>query len=64
MKYPQDKLKRRLGDRISDFELAAKELYKATVAMKETLKGSDAKKKEEAVEHMHAQYQILEAVFD
>ena len=62
-KYPQDKLKKRLGDNISKFEPAANELYNATVALKEVLTGKDIAKKSEAVQNMHTMYQNLEAVF-
>lgn len=61
--YPTDKLKKRLGDNIPKFEQASKELYTATVSLKEVLKGSDATKKDEAIHHMHTLYQQLESVF-
>ena len=63
IKYPQDKLKRRLGDRIPEFDRASKELYSATVSLKEILGGNDGLKKNEAVENMHSAYQNLESVF-
>jgi hypothetical protein len=62
-KYPQDKLKKRLGDNVSKYETAAKELYDSTVALKEALKGNDAAKKDEAIVNVHTKYQALEAVF-
>jgi hypothetical protein len=62
-KCPQDKLKKRLGDNISKFEAAANELYDATIALKEVLKGNDTMKKSEAVQNMHTKYQNLEALF-
>ena len=62
-KYPQDKLKKRLGDQISKFDPAANELYIATAALKEVLNGNDAMKKSEAVQNMHTKYQNLEALF-
>jgi hypothetical protein len=62
-KYPQDKLKKRLGDNITKFEPAAQDLYSATVALKEVLTGKDMAKKSEAVQNMHSMYQKLEAVF-
>ena len=63
VKYPQDKLKKRLGDNASQFDLAAKELYTATISLKETLNGNDVKKKDEAVQRVHTLYQDLEAFF-
>jgi hypothetical protein len=63
VKYPQEKLKKRLGDNVIKFDLASKELYKATISLKETLNGNDLTKKDEAVEHVHSLYQNLESVF-
>jgi hypothetical protein len=63
-KYPQDKLKRRLGERIPEFDTAAKTLYSATVSLKEILGGNDGSKKNEAIENMHTAYQNLESVFN
>jgi hypothetical protein len=63
VKYPQDKLKRRLGDDLARFDSAAKELYKATISLKEALNGDDAKKNDEAVGYVHKMYQDLESVF-
>ena len=62
-KYPQDKLKKRLGDNISNFDLASKDLNNATVSLKEVLNGNDQMKKDEAVQNMHTKYQNLESVF-
>jgi hypothetical protein len=62
-KYPQDKLKKRLGDNIPKFDLASKELYKASVSLKEILNGIDSVKKDEAVQNVHTMYQNLESVF-
>ena len=62
-KFPQDKLKKRLGDNITKFEPAAKSLYDATATLKEVLMGNDMAKKSEAVQNMHTMYQNLEAVF-
>lgn len=62
-KYPQDKLKKHLGDNISKFDPATDELYNATVTLKEVLNGNDITKKSEAVQYMHSMYQNLEAVF-
>lgn len=63
-KYPQDKLKKRLGNNISKFESASKDLYNATVSLKEVLKGNDVKKKDEAIQYMHLMYQKLDAIFN
>jgi hypothetical protein len=62
-KYPQDKLKKRLGENVSKFETASKELYDATVALKEVLKGNDDAKKDEAILNVHTKYKALETVF-
>jgi hypothetical protein len=62
-KYPQDKVRIRLGDNASKFDLASKELYNATVSLKEVLNGNDSMKKDEAVQHVHTKYQNLESVF-
>ena len=62
-KYPQDKLKKRLGDNISKFDPAANELYNATVALKEILNYNDTIKKSEAVQNMHTKYQNLQELF-
>ncbi len=64
VKYPQDRLKRRLGDRISRFETASKELYAATVALQEALAGTNNTMKDQALEYMHTQYRNLESVFE
>lgn len=61
--YPREKLTKRLGDHVAEFDLAAKELYTATVAFREVLGGNDPVKKDEAVQHVHAMYQQLESVF-
>lgn len=63
-KYPADKLKKRLGNNTPKFETASKDLYNATVALKEVLKGKDAGKKDEAVQNVHLMYQKLEALFE
>jgi hypothetical protein len=61
--YPKDKLKRRLGDNLVKFDLASKDLYNATVSLKEVLKSSDSKEKDAAVENMHTRYQQLDSLF-
>jgi hypothetical protein len=63
-KVPSDKLSKRLGDKMPKYQEAAKELYDATVALKEALKESDPKKNDVAIESMHSKYQALEKVFD
>lgn len=63
MNYPKDRLKQRLGDNITKFDVAAKQLYNATIVLKEVLNGDDTKKKNEAVESLHTAYQDLDAVF-
>jgi hypothetical protein len=62
-KYPQDKLKKRLGNNVLKFDQASKELYMATVSLKEILNSNDLLKKDEAVQHVHRMYQNLESVF-
>jgi hypothetical protein len=63
MNYPGDRLKQRLGDNIGKFDITAKQLFNATISLKEALNGDDLKKKNEAVESLHTAYQDLEAVF-
>ena len=63
VKYPREKLKKRLGDNVSNFDLASNELYNATVSLREVLNGNDALKKDEAIQNVHTMYQKLESVF-
>jgi hypothetical protein len=63
-KADEEKLKKRLKDKFSNFQPAAKELYDNTVALKEVLKTNDAEKTNASVEKMHSSYQKLECVFD
>lgn len=63
-KYPEDKLTKRLKDKTPKYYAISKDLYESTVALKETLKGNDAKKKDAAVESTHKTYQKLESVFE
>jgi len=63
VKFPQDRLKKRLGKKISSYDVAAQELFNATVALKEALNGDPMEKKNEAVEAVHTAYQNLDAVF-
>jgi hypothetical protein len=63
VQYPQDKLKKRLGDKTVAFDAASKELYKATISLKEALSSDDPAKKDKAVQLVHSRYQDLESVF-
>ena len=63
-KYPQDKLVKRLKDNTPKYYTIAGELQTATIALKEVLKGTDAKKKDAAIEKVHTIYQTLESVFE
>lgn len=63
-KADEEKLKKRLKDKFSNFQPAAKELYDNTVALKEILKSNDSVKIDSSVEKMHSSYQKLESVFD
>lgn len=62
-KVSEDKLAKRLKDKVSDYMLASKELYENTVALKEILKSNDSAKINPAVEKMHSSYQKLEGIF-
>jgi hypothetical protein len=64
VKFPEDRLKKRLGRKISKYDIAAKELFDATVALKDALQGDQPEKKGEAVEAVHTAYQNLDAVFN
>ena len=61
--YPSEKLKQRLGDKISQFNTSAGELLNVTVKLKEALTGDDPKKKDEAVQKVHTAYQNLDGLF-
>jgi hypothetical protein len=63
VKVDEEKLKKRLKDKYSDFFPVAKELYDNTVSLKEILKTNDAAQINTAVEKMHSSYQKLEAIF-
>jgi hypothetical protein len=63
IKVDEEKLKKRLKDKYSDFLPVAKELYDNTVSLKEILKTNDAAQINPAVEKMHSSYQKLEAIF-
>lgn len=64
VKYPQDKLVKRLKDNTPKFYTYATDLSAAVVALKEVLNGTDAKKKDAAVEKVHSAYQKLETAFN
>jgi len=63
-KYPQDKLTRRLKDNTPKYYTISKELYDATVNVKEVIAGKDPVKSKAAIEKMHKIYQKLESVFE
>lgn len=63
-KADEEKLKKRLKDKFSGYQPAAKELYDNTVALKEILKTGDPSQIDASVEKMHSSYQKLECVFD
>jgi hypothetical protein len=62
-KADEEKLKKRLKEKYTEFLPAAKELYANTVSLKEILTTNDAAKINEAVEKMHSSYQKLEGIF-
>lgn len=62
--YPHDdRLKRRLDNDFTEFDAARKNLYDATVALREKLAGTDNTAKDEAVLTMHKAYQRLDGLF-
>ncbi|HBZ26364.1 MAG TPA: hypothetical protein DEO54_09070 [Rikenellaceae bacterium] len=63
-KHPEDKLIKRLKEKTPKYYTLSKDLYTATVSVKEALSGKDASKKEAAIEKMHTTYQKLESVFE
>lgn len=63
-KADEEKLKKRLKEKFSNFQPVAKELYDNTAALKEVLKTNDSVQINNAVEKMHSSYQKLECVFD
>ena len=64
MNYPRERLQQRLGDHITRFDAAAKQLFNAIISLKEALNGDDPKKKNEAIESLHTAYQDFDAVFN
>jgi hypothetical protein len=63
-KVPDDKLKKRLPDKISDFKTASKELYTATIEFKDILQKNNSVQINISMENMHSKYQSLEKIFD
>lgn len=63
-KTPEDKISRRLKDKVPKYYVASKELYENTVAMQKVMTKGSKKKKEEAVETLHTLYEKLESVFN
>jgi len=63
-KYPEDKLTKRLKDKMPKYYTVTKELYDNAVALKKALGEADAKNKAAAVEKLHTSYKKLEAVFE
>jgi hypothetical protein len=62
--YPKDeRLKRRLGNDVAEFDASAKALYDASVALKSALAGTDDGKKDQAVQVVHSAYQKLDSLF-
>lgn len=62
--YPQDNLKKRLGEKLGAFGVSSAKLRNSVSALKEVLKGNDPEKKKEAVENMHKAYQELDSLFE
>jgi hypothetical protein len=62
--YPQDNLKSRLGDNAGKYDALSRALYDSTISLGEALKGTDQKKKEEAVVSMHNAYEELNSLFE
>ncbi len=63
-KFPEDKLSRRLKGKTPEYYTISKDLYNETVALKDALKGKNAKEKDAAVEKLHATYQKLASLFE
>jgi hypothetical protein len=61
--YPQENLKARLGDKLGEYSVSAKNLYDSVISLNEVLKGNDPAKKKEAVESMHKAYEDLDSLF-
>jgi hypothetical protein len=63
-KAPEEKLIKRIPNKVEDYNKAAKDLYESTIELKEILKSNDDSKIDKAVDNMHSKYQKLESVFD
>ena len=63
-KVPEDKLQKRIPNKIADYNKAVKELYESTVTLKDILKTNDSPQIDKAIDSMHSRYQKLESVFD
>jgi hypothetical protein len=61
--YPQEKLKKRLGDKIGAYNVSAEKLLASVTFLKEVIKSNDPAKKKDAVESMHKAYEGLVALF-
>jgi len=64
VKVPDEKLPKKIADKIPDFREKSKNLYDATVSLSEVLKTDDLAKIDASVESMHSKYQMLESIFD
>jgi hypothetical protein len=64
VKFPQDKLEKRLKENTPKFYTYAGDLNAAVIDLKEVLKGNNAKKSEAAIEKVHTLYQKLETAFN
>jgi hypothetical protein len=63
-KVPEDKLQKRIPNKIADYNKAVKELYESTVTLKDILKTNDSPQIDKAIENMHSKYQKLESFFN
>lgn len=63
-KTPEEKIAKRLKDRVPKYYAFSKELYDNTVALQKILNKESDKMKAQAVETLHTTYQKLESVFE
>jgi hypothetical protein len=63
-KAPEDKLIKRIPNKVEEYNKAAKDLLESTIELKEILKSNDDSKIDKGVDNMHSKYQKLESVFD
>lgn len=61
---PPDKCQKKLKEKSDSFKKAAENLLISTKELKFVLETNDPQKIDQAVEHMHSMYQLLEANFD